>query len=726
MVRNELKVEISREDVFRQIDCPEESELYQEILEEYQEIEEEVYSLCEPVFLMEYTIVGPELAKEGIPEGAHVLMVLYSIGGKISDYSTRCFAEGNYMKGLLADAMADSALFSLEKEIVPYLKEECGRLQMGIGRRLEAPQDISMEVQKVIFERTGAREKYGMRITSGYMLEPVKSNAVLYVLTGNREVFAYQHDCRNCDRYDCKVRNVAHMPVKVSAEEKVYSLMVKEGESILDALTARDATFSAICGGTGRCGKCKIRVVDGCLPVTASDREHFTEAELTAGMRLACRAYPSEPVQVELRFTEGADFQVLAEYGQGQTGHYTLGIAVDIGTTTIAIQLLSLNSGERLASYTTVNGQRSFGADVISRIQASVDGKKEKLRRMIQQDLAEGIRCVVAKAKVLPQHIAEVVIAGNTTMGHLLMGYDCKGLGKYPFKPVHIQQITDSYANIIGDNFLTATVHILPGISAFVGGDVVAGLYACDVDKREEYSLLIDLGTNGEIVLGNRDKIIATSTAAGPAFEGGSISFGVGSIEGAIAGVTIEKADGHRVHIRTIGNKEPVGICGTGVLETIAELLKTGLLDDTGCLVEEYFDTGYPLAKTGKGIEIVLTQQDIREIQLAKAAVRAGIETIFLRFGIPKEAVAHVYLAGGFGFQLDCQKAIEIGMLPGEFAGKMEAVGNSSLGGAVKFLLAKNERERVQRIGMYAEEINLSAQKDFGQFYMECMYFDHI
>ncbi len=739
MITRELKVEIRQSDVFQHIECYEDNELYAEVLEEYHGLETKMYELCEPIFLMEYGTVGPELAREGVPEGTPVLMVLTSIGRGISDYATKCFAEGDYLKGMLADAMADSALFSLEKEIIPYLREECGVRHMGISRRLEAPQDISMEVQKAIFDKTGAHEKCGMNISSGYMLDPVKSNAVLYVLTSDREIFMNQHNCRNCNRYECKGRNIPDIPVKIIDGEKTYSLMVKDRESILDVLIAREAAISAVCGGTGRCGKCKIKVINGYLPVTTADTGYFTEEELQSGMRLACKAYPLEPIQIALQFKEESVFQTLADYKQeapkeSLPGHQQrqrpgggaegkLGIAVDIGTTTIAVQLLDMVSEVKLATYTSVNHQRSHGADVISRIMASTRGKKEVLRRLIQQDLADGIHHVVMQANALPEQVSEVVLAGNTTMIHLLMGYDCKGLGEFPFTPVNIEQITGRYKNIIGDDFLYATVHILPGISTFVGGDIVAGLYTCGFDAKEEYSLLIDLGTNGEIALGNKDKIIVTSTAAGPAFEGGNITFGVGSIEGAISGVVIDEEG---AHIRTIAEKEPVGICGTGVIEAVAELIKAELVDETGCLNDDYFDDGYPLAKTKEGIEIVLTQQDIREIQLAKAAIRAGVETLFLRYGISKEEIAHVYLAGGFGYRLDCRKAIEIGMIPQDFAEKIEAVGNSSLGGAVKFLLSEKLRERVRRIGETAEEINLAADKDFNQFYMDAMYFEEI
>ncbi len=728
MITRELKVEIRQPDVFHQVDCYEDSDLYEEVLEEYREIEAQMYALCEPVLLMEYGVVGPGLAREGVPEGTPVLMVITSIGRGISEYSTRCFTEGDYLKGMLADAMADSALFSLEKEIVPYLREECGVRRLGISRRLEAPQDISMEAQKVIFEMTGAGEKCGMGISSGYMLDPIKSNAVLYVLTNDPETFMYQHNCRNCNRYDCKGRNIPDIPVKVVDGDNIYTIMVKDKESILDVLIAEDSAISAVCGGNGRCGKCKIKVLSGYLPATTADKAYFTEKELKAGMRLACKAYPSEPLQITLQFREESSFAVLSDYG-GEAGEEAgaeaanLGIAIDIGTTTIAVQLLNPETGKKLATHTTINHQRTFGADVISRIMASVQGKKEELQKLIRKDLAESIPKVTAKAGVAPAQISEVVIAGNTTMIHLLMGYDCKGLGEFPFTPANIKQITDTYANIFGDDFLEAMVYILPGISTFVGGDIVAGLYTCDFDIKKEYSLLIDLGTNGEIALGNQDKILVTSTAAGPAFEGGNITFGVGSIEGAISGVTIDEQG---THIATIADKAPVGICGTGVIEAVSELVRAELVDETGCMDDVYFDDGYLLAKMPDGTQIVLTQADIREIQLAKSAVRAGVETLFLRYGISKEEVSHVYLAGGFGFKLDCSKAIQIGMLPQCFADKIETVGNSSLGGAVKFLLERETRERVAAIGNGAQEINLSADKDFNQLYMDAMYFEEI
>lgn len=716
MVSRELKVSINRTQVLDQIDCYEENDLYEEVLGEYQEIEEKMYALCEPVFLLE----------PGVYEEKPVLMVIYSIGRGISDYATACFRTGDYLKGMLADAMADSALFSLEKEFLPYVKEICAELKMGISRRLEAPQDIPMEVQRLIFDTTKAQQKCGMKLSSGFMLDPVKSNALLYELTEDQDIFFHQHDCRNCTQVKCKMRQIKEVAVQVTVGEEKLSLMMREKESILEALMRMDASYSAVCGGRGTCGKCKIRVTEGSLEASEYDKRFFTKEEIADGMRLACKAYPEETLQVELFFQSEKQFVILSEHASGQSCDVLqqdteFGLAVDIGTTTIAIQLISINTGKILETYTTLNHQRGYGADVIARIKASVDGKKELLRSLIQNDIKNGIHELIKKTHITADKVTKVAISGNTTMIHLLMAYNCESLGVYPFIPICTDRVNASYREIFGEDYLNASVTIMPGISAFVGGDIVSGLLMAEMDRRKEYSLLIDLGTNGEMALGNSEGIIVTSTAAGPAFEGGNIQWGIGSIAGAIAGVTIsqEKCD-----VRVLGAEHPVGICGTGVIEAVAELVKNNLLDETGCLADAYFEKGYPLAVSADGKEIVLTQQDIREIQLAKAAVRAGIETMLLRSGVSRTEIAHVFLAGGFGFHLDVLKAIQIGMLPEDFADKVEIMGNSSLSGTVSCLLDSSLWARADVLAKEAKEINLSADKAFNQFYVDYMYFD--
>ena len=294
----------------------------------------------------------------------------------------------------------------------------------------------------------------------------------------------------------CKNHYISGIPVEVKDSDHSCSLMVYEKESILDALMKADASYSAVCGGTGRCGKCRIKLLEGNLPVTESDKQHFTDSELESGFRLACRAYPEESIKVELLFYREDDFEVVTEYAQNRTtsmrkqegsfgtavdigtttqdGIY--GIAIDIGTTTIAMQLVSLSSGEIAGTYTALNRQRRFGADVIARIEASAKGHQEELRELIREDLKKGIHSLVREAGIFTDTVTKLAIAGNTTMIHLLMGYDCNGLGSYPFTPVNIKLIESTYEDVLGDTFLHAKVNILPGVSVFVGGDIVSGL----------------------------------------------------------------------------------------------------------------------------------------------------------------------------------------------------------------------------------------------------------
>ena len=548
----------------------------------------------------------------------------------------------------------------------------------------------------------------------------------LQVMITGEEVLR-QMDCYKTNNLCEEEQEVPDLDIQVMDGKEIYSIAVKDCHNILESLITKEKSFGAVCGGVGKCGKCKIKVLAGELPVTTADKEFFSKEELEKGMRLACKAYPIEPVTVELLMKKEDDFQVVTDYDsveeviKSQISEQHYGIAIDIGTTTIAMQIIGLDSQKIVKTYSTINHQRKAGADVISRIQASVSGKGAELLQLIRGDLLEGIKTLLCETKISEEKVEKVIISGNTTMIHLLMGYNCSSLGVYPFTPENIDLIEVRFGELLGSDFLDARVIILPGISAFVGGDIVSGIFSCEVDKKQEYSLLIDLGTNGEIVLGNSNKLLVTSTAAGPAFEGGNITCGVGSIEGAISNVSIR--DG-KISIVTIGDKEPTGICGTGVIETVSELVREELVDETGCMGEEYFEAGFLLAKTKGGENIVFTQKDVREIQLAKSAMRAGIETLFLRYGITKEQISNVYIAGGFGYKLDCNKAIEIGMIPEEFKGKINAIGNSSLSGAVKYLLSEDGYESVNHIKEISREINLSADKDFNQLYMEFMYFE--
>lgn len=520
--------------------------------------------------------------------------------------------------------------------------------------------------------------------------------------------------------------------ISVLRSGEVKKITAEGGASLLQILLNNNIYISAACGGAGKCGKCKVRFMDGATAITADDQVCLSVAELEAGWRLSCLSYPEADCVLEVASDDESDFAIVSDYqNQKKQAQEVMedgyDIAIDIGTTTIAVNLIGKNSKEVCATSATINRQRAYGADVISRIQASVDGKGPELRRSIQEDLYAGISEVIAEEGIAPSLVDCIAIAGNTTMGHLLMGFSCESLGVFPFTPVDIGTIQVSFPELFegvrkaDDGLDNAKVVLVPGISTFVGADISAGMLSCNMDKNQGVCLLLDLGTNGEMAIGKPGNYMVTSTAAGPAFEGGNIAWGTGAIKGAISSVTIQNGE---VTYKTIGDKEPVGICGTGVLETMYELLQDELVDETGVLDDDYFDDGFELAKTPDGESIVFTQKDVREIQLAKSAVRAGLETLLLRYGVTYDDIEKVYLAGGFGYRIDLEKSIGIGLLPEELHDKIEAVGNSSLGGAGKYLMEADAPERMEKMIAASQEVALSTDKDFIQFYTDYMFFE--
>lgn len=506
-----------------------------------------------------------------------------------------------------------------------------------------------------------------------------------------------------------------------------------ESETVLQAIQRQGLAVRADCGGRGTCGKCRIRLCSGALTETQFDRKAFTSEELQAGYRLACKAIPTEDIVVILSDSGEAKLKGITENRirpdvSYKADRFSEGyiIGIDLGTTTLAFCLADVN-GAIIAEHSSINPQRSYGADVLSRMKASNEGRKEQLRILICEALMQGIDLIIRKADISINAIKLMVVAGNTTMIHLLMGYSCEGLGAYPFTPVNLDTIRLSYRELFlwnkeenGKEALEEVpVHILPGISTFVGGDILAGLAACGYITAEKPSLLIDFGTNGEIALGSRECIFVTSTAAGPAFEGGNISCGAGSVPGAICHVKQEK---DKLIYETIGNQPPVGICGTGVVDLAAELFRSGAIDETGLLIDEYFHEGYPIISDEKSA-LRFTQKDIRELQLAKAAVRAGIELSLLRASITYDQIDQVFLAGGFGFSIAVDNAVLIGLLPDSIKEKVIVIGNSSLAGAIQYAVNSEFIDRVERIKAISREIHLSMDEEFNELFLEYMSF---
>lgn len=755
----DFAIKINRDTVLDLISCYKDSPVYEETIEEYEEVLPAVMTALMPKSLFGFGEVEPEEEIENILNlGDKVIYSIVTVGAEVSRISERYFAEGDYLKGMLVDAMADCAITFAQEQVKILVKAECKKRNIGISRRYEAPTFVPMEYQKIAFDKTEAREHLGMDITCGYMLNPVKSCCQILIITDDATLFKMDHDCRHCPNLECKSRQIIDVPIIVvedikhmrsrvhetSEKEQPSTLMCSYNENLRDLLVRHDIYISAPCAGKGLCGKCKIRVLAGTLAVTMYDRQFFTEEELQEGYRLACKAYPEEACTIEICQVSEERIKVLGvethcnseksiiKDMQISSQDDKYGIAIDIGTTTLALSLVNRNTGEIVDTYTALNHQRAYGADVISRIQEANVGKGMQLQSVIRRDLLQGIHMLLEANRTEGNQITSIVIAANTTMIHLLLGLSCETLGVAPFIPVDINFMELGFEDVFGDieavnSDITRTrVTILPGVSTFVGADIVSGLYECFGDGFKGYSMLVDLGTNGEMALGNRDKILVASTAMGPACEGGNISCGMGGVQGAINTVSIQGKD---VQYTTIDNELPIGICGTGVLEIVAELLANEWIDETGLLETEYFEEGFPIAVTETENKIIFMQKDVREIQLAKAAVRAGVETLIKRMGINYSDIEHVYIAGGFGFYINIEKAVAIGLFPEELEDKIQSVGNTSLKGAIRYLKEEDGRASLQVQKMVAivarsEEVGLSEDQYFNEQYVEQMLFE--
>ena len=526
--------------------------------------------------------------------------------------------------------------------------------------------------------------------------------------------------------------------VRVYKGTTYLDLKAEEGKNLLTLLIENGAAPDTPCGGKGRCGKCGIRLIKGDIPVSDGDRAVFNDEELSLGMRLCCRSFVSGDLELKLLRENTGKMQILADCGtvekdysgtEEKTGQVPAetGIAIDLGTTTIALALMDLSERKTIAVSTLENSQRSFGADVISRVEAAINGKAAGLRKAVTSDIENGISLLLNKSRVPPASVKSVAIAGNTAMLHLLEGLDVQGLGAYPFSPANLSleertlgRLFPKVSGILNNAGLP--VYILPGKSAFIGADILSGLFDLGFGEKDETCFFLDLGTNGEMALGNRREVLVSSAAAGPAFEGGNIKWGMAGVPGAISNVEIT---GGMAKVSTIGRLEKAsGICGTGVIESAAGLLNAGILDNTGLLTDEYFDEGFPLAVSADGRRICITQSDIRELQLAKAAIRAGLEILLKRSGISPKNIDRFYISGGFGYYLNPKKAARIGLFPEELLSKCVISGNTSLKGAAGFLFSpENGKERLNRLKESSREISLSGDPEFNELYIKYMDF---
>lgn len=555
--------------------------------------------------------------------------------------------------------------------------------------------------------------------------------------------------------------------VKVNFTTNNKSVTVEKGTTILEAARKIGIIIESPCNAVGVCGKCKVKVELSNLVDIIQDGNHqLPQSEKAQGLVLACGARVMGDINVEiisknsnktlqiLNHGESFDIQldsfIRKEYKnngktyvyagekiigeeEGNTTALIYGIVVDIGTTTLVATLVNINTGEEINSVSALNPQSIYAQDVLSRIKFASDEKGlNTMYSSITKELNGMIEKNVKETGIANKYIYEVIFSGNTCMIHLAANINPYSLGKYPYTPV-----------IRGGSYLTSKEHKLnissngliylpPIISAYVGPDITSGILATRLQDRKGTTLFVDIGTNGEMVIARDGKLSSTSTAAGPAFEGMNITYGMRAQSGAIEYFNI-KEDG-LIEIKTIEDGAPIGICGSGLLDIVGELVASKVIGKSGRFVSIENSNlpevlrerlvkldGKNAFKIAEGI--FLTQKDIRQVQLAKGAVRSGIEFLMLSKKVEANEVDKIQIAGSFGYHLRSKSLTNIGLLPKEFEGKIDFVGNTSKSGGHAFLLNKEYRTEMEALVKDIEVVELSNGENFDKIFVKSLSF---
>jgi uncharacterized 2Fe-2S/4Fe-4S cluster protein (DUF4445 family) len=496
-----------------------------------------------------------------------------------------------------------------------------------------------------------------------------------------------------------------------------------------------DDIATAIGAGTMR--RVTVKVPPPSLEDQRADWERLAQALAGAGIE-AARPDPGSLESIS-RILRESDWtaEALCEENSflwldGGVAGRSYGFAVDLGTTTVDIALLDLETGKRLARRAFLNGQVSFGADVISRAQ-SFHTERGPVRAAALRTIEEGARQILGEVGVTSASVVKTIVVGNPIMIHILNGIDPYQLTHVPYVPVSsasIRSTPHSFGWTFQDN---GYVETLPLVSAYVGADTIGMIVALALEEEEKTTLSIDIGTNGEMVLARSGEMLTTSTAAGPAFEGAQIACGMRAIPGAVFDCTI--AESGALSLKVVGDAAPKGICGTGLIAGIAQLLENGVIDATGRIVdtadivspllrERVFTLGNePVFALSDDRSVYISQNDVRKLQLAKGAVRTGIETLLAVSGVTVESLDALRLAGNFGAGLDAWSAMRIGLIPPMDLSRVEVVGNAALRGAIMVLLSRESWRKSESAARNARFIELGGKPEFQARFMESMMF---
>ncbi len=421
----------------------------------------------------------------------------------------------------------------------------------------------------------------------------------------------------------------------------------------------------------------------------------------------------------------------------GDTTEFLYGVAIDIGTTTVVAALIDMNNGEELATASRINPQKKFGLDVLTRITYELEhpeGSKEELQKTIVEAINEMVEELCSEGKVKKENIYEISIAANCTMMHFLLGVDGTSIGKSPYAPV----FTKAKNILASDLGIKATkcarVYCLPSVSSYIGADIVAGAYVCELHKAERNILFIDIGTNGEIVLSKGGRLLSCSCAAGPALEGMNISSGMRAAEGAIEDVVVTE---NGLDLKVIGDEDPIGICGSGILAAVKELLRTGIVKSNGAFIKkeqlEESDYRYEMIQLNGNKrefllkstpeQILITQGDVRQVQLAKGALLSGFYALLKQANLGMNELDKVMIAGQFGAHLPADSLVGTGILPEEVKDKLVYVGNSSKTGAYMALMSVEVKIEIETLAGEMEYMELGASEGYEKLFSQCLIF---
>ncbi len=514
----------------------------------------------------------------------------------------------------------------------------------------------------------------------------------------------------------------------------------REEENLLEVLLGAGVFVDNPCNGKGICGKCKVRVCSGKVSGMTPSEERLLKPEETAeGIRLSCMTEVTGDAEIELiskeRKHEVLTKGYMPEFERDSfDGGY--GVIIDIGTTTVVTALIDLKTGAELANASMINAQKRYGLDVLTRITYEYEHPDRGIREL-QQAIVSSVNGMIKEtceeAGVERGEIREIDVAANCTMMHMLLGVDARSIGKSPYKP----EFTEAKELLAGDIGIEAAedarLYCLPQVSAYIGADIVAGTYVCELQKEKGNVLFIDIGTNGEIVLASRGRLLCCSCAAGPALEGMNISSGMRAAEGAIEDVRITEQG---IRLDVIGGQDPAGLCGSGILAVVKELLRTGIVKKSGVFVKkeklDKQDYRYPmLGLNGTKREFILckepkllvTQGDVRQVQLAKGAVLSGFRALLAKAGIGMEDLDKVMIAGQFGAHLPADSLTGTGILPREVEGKLVYVGNSSKTGAYMTLMSGKVKREVEALAGEMEYMELAETENYERIFAESMIF---